>query len=82
VLRSADLPEVSSNLTRTTWVLIKCAERFSNVRSEMCGGERMSEHQAEVIIQLLEILSHSLAGVRQELVEIKQQLKDEGEVSE
>ncbi len=42
----------------------------------------MSEHQAEVIIQLLEILSHSLAGVRQELVEIKQQLKDEGEVSE
>jgi hypothetical protein len=42
----------------------------------------MSEHQAEVIIQLLEILNHSLVGLRQELVEIKQQLKDEGEVSE
>jgi hypothetical protein len=33
----------------------------------------MSEHQAEVIIQLLEALYHSLAGLRQELVEIKQQ---------
>jgi hypothetical protein len=31
----------------------------------------MSEHQAAVIIQLLEILNDSLAGVRQELVEIK-----------
>ena len=31
----------------------------------------MSEHQAGLIIQLLEDLYHSLAGVRQELVEIK-----------
>ena len=35
----------------------------------------MSEHQAAVIIQLLEIIIDSLAGVREELVEIKQQLK-------
>jgi hypothetical protein len=58
-------------------MLAKCAERFSNVRSvfQMCGGERMSEHQAAVIIQLLEIIIDSLAGVREELVEIKQQLK-------
>jgi hypothetical protein len=35
----------------------------------------MSEHQAAVIIQLLEIINHNLAGVREELVEIKQELK-------
>jgi hypothetical protein len=39
----------------------------------------MSEHQAEVIIQLLGILIESLAGVRRELLEIKQQLKDEAD---
>jgi len=39
----------------------------------------MSEHQAEVIIQLLGILTHSLAGLRQESADWREA---QGEVSE
>jgi hypothetical protein len=42
----------------------------------------MSEHQAEMILRWLEAIDERMTELEKELIEIKKQLKDEGEVSE